>query len=261
MKIAISGKGGVGKTTVAAGLARYYAGQGRRVMAIDADADSNLASALGLGLAEVKGIVPIAHMEELIAERTGAQPGTMGGFFTLNPEVSDIPGRFSRDVNGVRLLVMGSVEQGGSGCLCPEGTMLKNLMRHLLVQDDEFLVIDMEAGIEHLGRGTAEHVDAMLVVVEPGQRSIQTAKTVRGLAADIGIAPIYAVLNRVADDDEDAWLLEQLRDDLLVVGSVRESEAVRTADRRGVSPFDGDGSFVEDIAGLAAKLEKTLAVV
>ena len=237
MKLAISGKGGVGKTTIAAGLARLYARQGRRVMAIDADADANLASALGLEPSQLDGIVPIAHMEELIAERTGAQPGSMGGYFTLNPEVDDIPDRFSREAHGVRLLVMGSVEQGGSGCLCPEGALLKSLMRYLLVQRDEVVIVDMEAGIEHLGRGTAAAVDKLIVVVEPGRRSIETALNIKQLAAEIRLRNIAIVGNKVRNQSDVEFIKSSLPG-LEFLGFIPYDEAIVDADLAGRSPLE-----------------------
>ncbi|MCL5038393.1 MAG: AAA family ATPase, partial [Firmicutes bacterium] len=197
LKIAISGKGGVGKTTLAALLAHLYAAEGKRVLAVDADPDANLAAALGISEEEVRQITPIAKMNELIYERTGAEPGRMGQWFTLNPKVDDIPDRFSLRRAGIRLLVMGGVDTGGAGCACPENTLLKHLLRHLVVERGDTVIVDMEAGLEHLGRGTARAVDAFIVVVEPGRRSFQTARAVAKLAADLGIKKVYAMGNKV----------------------------------------------------------------
>jgi CO dehydrogenase maturation factor len=167
MKLAITGKGGVGKTTLTALLAQSYADMGRQVLAVDADPSPCLAGALGFPEELREELKPIAEMDALIEERTGAKPGTVGGFFTLNPRVDDIPERFSVLHRGVRLLEMGSVELGGSGCICPEAAMLKTLFTHLLFRKDDILLLDMYAGVEHLGRATVDFVDAMLVVVEP----------------------------------------------------------------------------------------------
>ena len=179
MKLAITGKGGVGKTTLAALLAQVYADMGRQVLAVDADPSPCLAGALGFPEELREQLHPIAEMDELIEERTGAKPGTIGGFFTLNPRVDDIPERFSVTYRGVRLLEMGSVDIGGSGCICPESAMLKTLFTHLLFRKDDILILDMYAGVEHLGRATADFVDAMVVVVEPTRRSLGTAAQIQ----------------------------------------------------------------------------------
>ena len=175
MKIAVTGKGGVGKTTLAGTIARILAADGYKVLAVDADPDANLASALGIAPDVARGIVPIADMKELIEERTGAKTGTMGGFFKINPRVDDIPDELSVPLDGIRLMVMGTVKEGAGGCVCPESVLLRSLVRHLLLRRKEAVILDMEAGIEHLGRGTASAVDAMIVVVEPGARSVRTA--------------------------------------------------------------------------------------
>ncbi|NQT67539.1 MAG: AAA family ATPase, partial [Actinobacteria bacterium] len=186
MKIAISGKGGVGKTTLVACLSKYYANKNHKVIAVDADPDANLAVTLGIGYDEASKITPLAEMKKLIEERTGAKPGGYGAFFKLNPRVDDIPQKFGIEIDGVRLLVAGTVKAGGSGCYCPENVLLKNLFRHLLVDREEIVILDMEAGIEHLGRGTCESMDALIIVVEPGLRSVQTARTVRKMSLDLG---------------------------------------------------------------------------
>ena len=205
-KIAVTGKGGVGKTTLAALLAHVYAAEGNTVLAIDADPAASLAYALGFPDELADQIVPIADMEELIFERTGAKPGTVGGYFRLNPRVDDIPDRLSAEYRGVRLLRLGTIKQGGSGCICPESALLRNLVTHLLVARNEVVILDMEAGIEHLGRGTASAVDAFLIVTEPVRRSLDTANRIRQLAADIGVARCYLVGNKVQDDADRAFI-------------------------------------------------------
>src|SRR3972149_8843454 len=206
MKIATSGKGGVGKTTLAALLSQAYADLGRDVLAVDADPSPCLAGALGFPAELRAQLHPIAEMDELIEERTGAKPGTTGGFFTLNPRVDDIPERFSILHRGVRLLEMGSVDLGGSGCICPESAMLKTLFTHLLFRKDDILLLDMYAGVEHLGRATVDFVDAMLVVVEPTRRSLATAAQIKKLANDIGLMRLYLVGNKVRSHEEGEFL-------------------------------------------------------
>ena len=187
MKIAITGKGGVGKTTLAALLSYLYASEGKKVIAVDADPDANLAQALGISKNEIEMIKPIAEMAELIEERTGAKPGSSGGIFKINPKVDDIPEGFGYKTDGITLLVMGRSKFAASGCYCPEHALLRRLLKHLIVERDEVVIVDMEAGIEHLTRGTAEGVNAFIVVVEPGQRSIQTASAVKRLAKELGV--------------------------------------------------------------------------
>jgi CO dehydrogenase maturation factor len=254
-KLAITGKGGVGKTTLAALLAYLYASEGRKVLAIDADPDSNLASALGISLEVERTITPIVEMEQLIAERTGTTPGTFGGIFRMNPRVDDIPERFSVTHRGVRLLVMGTVDHGGSGCVCPESVMLKTLVTYLLLGQSDVLIMDMEAGIEHLGRGTAQAVDALIVVVEPGQRSIQTAHTIRRLAADIGLKKVYIVGNKVRNEQDRAFITEQLADEN-ILGFLPYSAAAVEADVRGKAIFDTDLQMVEAAKEVKARLEQ-----
>ena len=171
-----------------------------RVIVVDADPDANLAQALGFENADE--IVPIAEMKELIEERTGAKPGSFGGFFRMNPKVDDLPDRLSLEKNGIRLLVMGTVKTGGSGCVCPESVLLKNLIQHLFLERKDVVIMDMEAGLEHLGRATAFAVDLMLVVVEPGQRSIETAKSIHKLAKDIGIKKVAVAGCKLRSDEE-----------------------------------------------------------
>ena len=258
MKIAVTGKGGVGKTTVAAGLARLFAQEGRPVITIDADPDANLAAALGIDPAAAARIVPIAKMKELIEERTGSKAGTIGGIFKLNPRVDDLPDEFSSKFEGIKHLVLGTVEKGGSGCICPESTVLKALMKHVIVRRDEVVIMDMEAGIEHLGRGTAASVDALLVVVEPGQRSVQTARQIQKLAADLNLLKIFLVLNKVHDAAEEEQLRTYLPD-LPVIGTVRERESIRKADLEGRSPYDVEPAFVAEIAAIKERLAAGLA--
>lgn len=237
MKLAISGKGGVGKTTLAALLAQTYADDGRDVLAVDADPSPCLAGALGFPVDLQDRLRPIAEMDALIEERTGAKPGASGGFFTLNPRVDDIPERFTVSNRGVRLLEMGSVETGGSGCICPESAMLKTLFTHLLFRRDDVLILDMYAGVEHLGRATVDFVDAMLIVVEPTRRSLGTAAQIKKLANDIGLEKLWLVGNKVEDRDEAAFL-ENESPGLPLLGIIPADPAVLQADRLGLSVYD-----------------------
>jgi CO dehydrogenase maturation factor len=235
MKIAIGGKGGVGKTTLAASFAKAFGQRGYQVLAIDADPNATLASAFGL--ADSSGIIPIVKMEELIAERTGTRPGQMGGMFKLNPKVDDIPDRFCREVEpGIRMMVMGAFKAGGGGCYCPENAMLKALVTHLLLDRNEVVILDMEAGIEHLGRGTAGAVDRLIVVVEPGRRSVDTAHTVRRLAGDIGLTRLAVVANKVRGPKDEAFLREKM-EGFEILGFIPYSEKVIEADMANEPPY------------------------
>jgi len=252
VKLAISGKGGVGKTTLSSNLARLWAAEGRRVIAIDADPDANLAMALGATDEQAAACVPLSKQDALIEERTGAAPGK-GGMFVLNPDVSDVVDLCGVDVNGVTLLRTGTVELGGGGCMCSEGTFLKAFMRHLLLDSDDVAILDMEAGIEHLGRGTAEGVDVFVVVVEPGMRSVSTAHVVRSLAADLGVRDVVAVGNRVRGP-EDVTYLREVLGDIELIGTLPDSDEVRRADREGISPFGIDQEFTEALQFIATSL-------
>ncbi|MBI4186959.1 MAG: AAA family ATPase [Chloroflexi bacterium] len=227
MKIAISGKGGVGKTTLAALLSRAFAESGYSVLAIDADPNAGLAATLGFPHPEK--ITPISEMSALIEERTGARPGQVGAFFKLNPRVDDLPDRYSVQYNGIRLMVMGGVKRGGSGCYCPENTLLASLITHLLLARDEVVVIDMEAGIEHLGRGTARAVDKLLIVVEPGRRSIETAFRIDRLARDIGLRNIAVIGNKIRSQSDKEFLISSLTD-FELIGFIPYDRALVDAD-------------------------------
>ena len=237
MKLAISGKGGVGKSTLSALLAQVYADQGRGVLAVDADPSPCLAGALGFPDDKRALLNPISEMSQLIEERTGAKPGTMGGFFTINPRVDDIRDRFSVEHRGVYLLEMGSVEMGGSGCICPESAMLKTLFTHLLFRDEDVLILDMYAGVEHLGRATVDFVDAMIIVVEPTRRSLGTARQIKKLAEDIGLSRLWLVGNKVRNQDETAFL-ETESPGIPILGFLPADLKVQEADRLGIPVYD-----------------------
>lgn len=234
MKIAVSGKGGVGKTTLSAFLARWFAGQGKSVLAIDADPDANMGHALGVEGAS--DIVPISGMKQLVAERTESTPGSFGGFFKMNPKVDDLPEKVAVPCgDGVRLMVMGGVKKGGMGCVCPESVLLKNLVQHLVLRRDEVVVMDMEAGIEHLGRATSRAVDCLVIVVEPGRRSMATARRIRELAGDIGLTRIALVGNKVRGDEDRDFLRKHLSD-FEILGFVPYDPRIIEADIRGGFP-------------------------
>jgi len=237
MKLAVTGKGGVGKTTITALLSQAYADSGRQVLAVDADPSPCLAGALGFPDEMRAKLAPISEMDDLIYERTGAKPGTVGGFFTLNPRVDDIPERFSVTHRGVRLLEMGAVDIGGSGCICPESALLKTLFTHLLFRKEELLILDMYAGVEHLGRATVDFVDAMLVVVEPTRRSLGTATQIKKLANDIGLQRLWLVGNKIRLPEEIEFLQAE-SPGMPLLGTLPADLGVQEADRLGVAVYD-----------------------
>jgi CO dehydrogenase maturation factor len=204
VKIAVAGKGGTGKTTLCAALAVLFSREGRKVVVVDADPSPNLASALGVPDDARRKIVPISKMLDLIEERTGVRPGESSGkMFVLNPMVDDLLERYGIDcIHGIKLLVLGTVTAGGSGCFCPENAMLRSLLKHLSFSKGDVLIMDMEAGVEHLGRSTAQNVDVLVAVAEPSVKSVEIAGQIRKLAGDIGIRRIAGVVNKAADSAE-----------------------------------------------------------
>jgi CO dehydrogenase maturation factor len=255
MKIAISGKGGVGKTLLASLLSKIFAESGYSVIAIDADPDANLAATLGFPSPEE--ITPISEMADLIEERTGARPGQSAPYFKLNPKVDDIPDKYAHKLDGIRLMMMGRVKRGGSGCYCPESALLQSLMGHLLLARDEVVIMDMEAGIEHLGRGTARAVDKLIVVVEPGRRSIETAMSIRDLAAEIGLQNIAVVANKVRNQSDRDFLTSNLPGfDFL--GFIPYDQAILEADQANLPPLDSSEQLKSAVAEIyQALISKT----
>lgn len=245
MKLAITGKGGVGKTTVCALLAQAFARDGHRVLAVDADPNSTLAACLGFPTPD--SIAPLTEMSELIEERTGVKPGTSGAVFKLNPRVDDIPDRFSVQHNGIHLLRVGAIKNGGAGCYCPENAFLKSLVSHLLLAEQDVMIMDMEAGIEHLGRATVQGVDELLIVVEPSRQSIDTARRIRSLAGDIGLKRIGVVGNQCRSDQEIEFVRGAV-DPLPLLGAIPYDEALRRAELEGRPP-KGDLPGVDDGVG------------
>jgi CO dehydrogenase maturation factor len=233
MKLAVTGKGGVGKTTVCALLAKAFAEAGHRVLAIDADPNATLASCLGFPNAD--SIPALNEMADLIEERTGGKPGTPGGFFKLNPRVDDIPERLAARHDGISLLRMGAIKNGGAGCYCPENAFLQSLVSHLFLGDQDVLIMDMEAGLEHLGRGTARGVDRLLVVVEPSRQSLETAKRIRFLASDIGLTSLSVIGNKVRSEEEKDFILQSVAP-LPLIGAIPLDDALRRAEMEGRPP-------------------------
>jgi len=244
MKIAVTGKGGVGKTTISAALCFAFAEKGYKVVAIDADPDANLASALGFP-EEVK-LTPIIEMKDLIEQRTGAKPGTSGGFFKLNPKVDDLPEKLWVEYNGIRLILMGTVKKGGRGCVCSENVLLRSLVQHLLLFRKEVVIMDMEAGIEHLGRATAQAVNHLIVVVEPGMRSIETAVKIKELAEDIGIKRVYGIGNKIRKESDSDFLKERING-IQILGYIAYDEEVIEADLSRLSVWEHGKQIVREI--------------
>jgi len=255
MKIAISGKGGVGKTSLAALLAKVFAEDGYSVLAVDADPDANLAAALGFPHPEE--ITPISEMKALIEERTGAKPGETGGFFKLNPKVDDIPEKYTQRHNSIKLMVMGRIKRGGSGCYCPENTLLQALISHLLLARNEVVILDMEAGIEHLGRATAKAVDKLIVVVEPGRRSFETALTVDKLAKDIGLNNIALVGNKIRSQSDKDVLLSSLSG-FEFLGFISYDQAFIDADLANLPLADASQQITNEARNIYHALQSTI---
>ena len=255
MKIAVTGKGGVGKTTLVSVLAGLYARDGKDVLAVDADPDSNLGLALGFTENELMSITPISEMTDLIAERTGSTKDSFGKFFKINPQVGDIPDRYAREKNGVRLLVMGTVESGGGGCVCPEHVMLKRIISHLVTNEGSLVIMDMEAGLEHLGRGTAGMVDFFIVVAEPGARSIQTYRRIKQLAADLGVKKVCVVGNKIRSGSDECFIKERV-DEGDLLGFIPYSDEVIEADKREGSPFEAGDVVTQAIEDIKRRLGK-----
>ncbi|MCK5526546.1 MAG: AAA family ATPase [Candidatus Latescibacteria bacterium] len=256
MKIAVSGKGGVGKTSFAALLGKFLHQAGYRVLAVDADPDANLAATLGFP--DASDIVPMVEMKELIEERMGTKPGGFGALFKLNPKVDDLPAKYCLEHNGIRLMVMGQIRKGGSGCFCPENAFVRRLLGHLLMEEKDVLIVDMEAGIEHLTRGTSESVDVLIVVVEPGMRSIETAHTVKDLAADLGIKTVLGVANKVRGPQDRAFILEKMQG-IRIIGFVPYSEDILMGNM-GDRGIDVDriaaGPVGQEMEAVRGKIEK-----
>jgi CO dehydrogenase maturation factor len=251
IKLAVTGKGGVGKTTISALLCKALSERGYTVLAVDGDPSANLASALGFP--EDMVITPLVEMKELIEERIGAAPGSMGGMLKLNPKVDDLPEKLWKEKNGIKLMVMGTVKKGGGGCMCPENIILKSMIQNLLLQRNEAVILDMEAGVEHLGRATAQAVDQLIVVVEPGRRSIDTAFKIRELAEDIRLNKISVIVNKVRDD-ADIDFVQKNCAGLNVLGYLPFDQGIVRSDMERVPPWELSLQSLAAMREIAGKL-------
>lgn len=244
MKIAVTGKGGAGKTTIASSLSFAFAKEGRNVLAVDADPDANLASALGFPREVCEKIIPLSEQKELIKERTGADSSKISPFFKLNPQVDDLTQKLAVFHNGINCLVMGRIKK--TGCYCPENALLKSLISHLLISREDILILDMEPGVEHLSRGTAAMVDVLIIVVEPGARSIETARRIKALADGLGIKKLFVVGNKIKErEDED--LIASALSDFDLLGFIPEDEEILKAERSNRPAYQESVSLRERI--------------
>lgn len=259
MKVAVSGKGGVGKTLIAGTLARLFAKDGFKVLAIDNDSAMNLSYTLGIPQDVKEKIVPIAEMKSMIEERTtidGASPGV----FNITPKVSDIPDRFKVDgPDGLQLLVLGSIEEPATGCLCPENALIRALLYNLFAKRDEVVIVDFEAGLEHLGRGTAKGIDVMLVITEPSQKSLDLCAKIIDLSKKLGIINIFLVANKVFDDSQLSIINDRVNKwDVPLYHSIPFDSEIGNADLKGISPIDlnPDSKGLNAIKNIYSKLKQ-----
>jgi len=255
-KIAVGGKGGVGKTTVCAILSQLFAEGGYDVLAIDADPDVNLASAFGI--APEQSPEPLIKMKELIAERTGTGKDTLGAYFKLNPKVSDVPQEYWLETNGLKLLVLGAITQAGAGCACPEGTFLKALLTHTMLQRKEVVMVDLAAGVEFMGRASVQGIDALVLVVEPGSRSIETANKMAQMARKLGIGLVGAIVNKVAEPSQGDLIESQLKGAVLL-GTLKYSRSLQEADLGRTPVFGADAEVTQALKRIEGRLTELIA--
>lgn len=259
MKVAISGKGGVGKTTICAMMASALSLRNRAVIALDADPDANLAAALGVPVADHP--IALSEMGDMIADRTGSKDG-YGGYFKLNPKVDDIPEKYSLRVQNVRLLVLGGVKEGGAGCICPATALIKALLSYLILSGDESIIMDMEAGIEHLGRATAQSMDALVIVVDENPWSIQTARRIRKLAGNLGMSKLFAIVNRVEESTDLTRIAREL-EDIPIIGEIPYDARLRAGivqmtQQGAMEPLEGFSEHLDAVEKILSQLDNTL---
>ena len=243
-KIAIGGKGGVGKTTVCAVWAELFAQDGCDVLAIDADPNTSLASAFGIP--PEQSPEPLIKMKQLIANRTGIGKEAPAAYFRLNPKVSDLPEKYWVAVNGVKLLVLGAITQAGAGCACPEGAFLKALLTHTILQRQEVVLVDLAAGVEFMGRASVQGIDALVVVVEPGGRSLETARNIAQMGKELGIKHIAAIANKITENGQAEAIKPELRN-MTILANINYSSAVQEADLRRTPVIEADTELVEQL--------------
>jgi CO dehydrogenase maturation factor len=253
IKIAVGGKGGVGKTTVCAVLAQLFAEDGFDVLAIDADPDANLASALGV--ASDQSPEPLINMKDLIAERTGTEKNALGMYFKLNPNVGDLPEKYWHKSNGLKLLVLGAITQAGSGCACPEGAFLKALLRDTILQRQEMVLVDLAAGVEFMGRASVQGIDALVLVVEPGGRSIETANNMAKMGKELGIECVTAIANKITETSQIETITSQLQD-VELLGNLQYSRSLQQADLGRSPVFEADTEITKELKQLVSKVRK-----
>ena len=249
MKIAISGKGGVGKTTIMALLANQFKKEGKEVLIIDADPSPHMAQTLGIK--NIDKIRPIADMTELLVERSGKTPGSP--FYQINPMVDDLLKKFMIEQDGIRLMVLGAIQTAESGCACAENTVLKRMLTKLLLSPAQVVLLDMEAGVEHLGRGTIAGVDHLLIVVIPSKSSVRTAQKIKKLAIESGIPKISYVGNLVQDEDDADFLKEALGESPAAL--FPNSSVIRKAERNGQPLTELSDQIMDAPEKLVAYLE------
>jgi CO dehydrogenase maturation factor len=262
LKFAITGKGGVGKTTVATLLARAFAKKNYKLFLVDADPSPSLGPALGIPDEVLAEITPISQMLDLIEERTGVRPGSSyGAMFKLNPKVDDIPDTFSvTNPDGIKLLVVGTIKAAEAGCFCPENALVKRLLKHLILKEEEVLIMDMEAGIEHLGRGTVKVMDLLIIVLEPGMRSIKVAEQIKKLGEELGIRKFGVILNKAQDLENDEKIVTEKLSllDIPLLGSIPFNVNLVKADLEGVPPYEipGNKNVITEIDNIQKRIEE-----
>jgi CO dehydrogenase maturation factor len=250
VKIAVGGKGGVGKTTISAVLARLFAQDGFEVLAVDADPNTSLCGAFGVSPADSPQ--PLIEMKQLIAERTGTDKDAVGAYFRLNPKVHDLPEKFSIEVagdgqKGVKVLVLGAIKHGGAGCACPEGAFLKAMLTHTILQRRELVLVDLAAGPEFLGRASIQGIDALIIVVEPGSRSLETAVNIARMGRELGVKNVVGIANKITDASQIEAIKSRLPD-LNILTNIDYSAEIQKTDLGGGNIFTADSEVVKKIS-------------